>query len=160
MNLNVYDFRKKADVRQAIDLLNHLIADCMVSESWIRMHVTVPFYLKDAIGLDGQPVRDNKEILEDATRDMLYIREKIVKYWLCLHDGLHRAIYERVPSDQTHTYFNLMWSLFDLNRMKLLGFLENTPNPDGQCASLRKQWYNQQHYCIKDRPEEDPTTPR
>ena len=48
MNLHIYALCKKVDVRAAIDL-NHLIADCVVSEKWIEMHVEIPLYLQDAI---------------------------------------------------------------------------------------------------------------
>ena len=150
MNLHIYDFRKKVDVRAAIDLLNHLIADCVVSEKWIEMHVEIPFYLQDAIGADGNPLREDKKLLADALTDMLYIREKAIGYWLCLHHALHDAIEEREEvSDKTTTYFNLMWSMFDLNRNKLLKFLEKTPSPRGIGTNLRKQWYGQRHYLTK-----------
>lgn len=147
MRLDAYNFGKPQDIRMAIDLLNSLIADSMVSEQWIKMHVTVPDYLRNAVGLDGNPVRDNKEILADVFTDMLFIREKLVTYWLSLHDALHRAINERQPSESTEKYFYLMWHMFNHNRKKLLDFLEKTtPAVIGNCTSLRKQWYNQKHY--------------
>lgn len=147
MKLESYNFGKPADIRMAIDLLNSLIADCMVSEQWIRMHVTVPDYIKDAVGLDGNPIKHDKHVLENITDEMLHIREKTVTYWLSLHHGLHRAIDERQPGSQTKTYFDLMWNMFNLNRMKLLGFIEKATQPSlGNCTSLRKQWYGQKHY--------------
>lgn len=147
MRLDAYNFGKPQDIRMAIDLLNSLIADCMVSEKWLTMHVTVPSYLKDAATLDGKPARTHEEILKDQATDILFIREKLVTYWLSLHHALHKAIDERQPSEATEKYFNLMWHMFNHNRIKLLDFIENaSPVGAGECTSLRKQWYNQKHY--------------
>jgi hypothetical protein len=150
MNLKIYDFRKKVDVRAAIDLLNHLIADCIVSEAWIEMHVKVPDYLTGAVDAEGKPISGDSPVLANILRDMLCVREKVMTYWLCLHHALHLAIEEKEEiSDKTQTYFDLMWAMFDMNRAKLLKFIKDTPYSPGSCTSLRKQWYGQRHYITK-----------
>ena len=141
MQLKHFDFTKKGDIRAAIDLLNHLIAECMVSEGYVRAFMVLD---------DWVEMGDEKQI-ENKASDLLHRREKAIEHWLSMYFFLHKGIEEVSPSADTKRLFDIHYELFDINKQKLRKFLDKREKMEPRIVnpSLRKQTYGLPHYFNK-----------
>lgn len=142
MPLKAFDFSKKQDRRMAIDLLNHLIADCMVSESYIRAWAQCDEWVKS-------PTEDQ---LRNKADEVLEWREKAIGYWLSMYYYLHEIIENEDENNdgKWDSAFQIFYGLFVLNRDKLHAYLQKIDTGTSSISpSLRKKQYGLFHYYDK-----------
>ena len=139
MQLKAYNFSKNEDRRKAIDLLNHLIADCIVSEEYIRAWAKCDEWVRNP----------TEEQLKNRADEALQWREKALGYWLSMYHYLHEIMSTEEENDngKYDNVFQLFLSLFILNRDKLHAYINKIDTgTSGISPSLRKKQYGLAHY--------------